>query len=317
MSVEDSSSSSPTTLQPDEAEVVRLARAVQALESHRYRSPASFYTPHTNGQEQFHRSRHAIRALFPGNRFGKTRAAGTEVAYYLEHDHPYTPDLVPHWPIQAIWFAQEFRQWELLKPQIEGECLPAGWNWNDQKHRYEWPKGDTLYVISCDRDWTYIQGINPDLVVFDEEPPLKLWREMMMRRLGERTTRYILTATATGGETWMEAEVWRPWAEHHKAAGVSLDQAKAVQSHPYIWVWDTGGVADNPIMTTEQIAWANQTSWASEEERRVRLRGGFGRFNGRPVFSLDALAKMETMMAEWDRVRGPGRVRGLAMKEAA
>lgn len=303
-----------TELTPERAE--RLVEAMEDWGEVQYLRPDLAYTPHDRGQRQFHEATHTIRALFPGNRFGKTRAAGTELAYYLTHEHPMGHPM-PQWPVIAIWFAQEFRQWELLRPQMEMECLPRGWNWNEQKHCYSWPDGSVLWVISCDRDWTYIQGINPDIVVFDEEPPLKLWREMMMRKLGARDTKYILTATATGGETWMEAEIWRPWMEHHKAAGVGLEEAKRVQSHPYIWVWDTGGVADNPSMNAEKIAWAEQTTWASDEERRVRLRGGFGRFNGRPVFDLAALSAMEAAMDQWDAKHGAGKNRGIVVKEKA
>lgn len=276
--------------------------------------PCHWYTPHTQGQEQFHASKHTIRCLFPGNGWGKTTAAGCEVAYWVEHYHPYQPESMPKWPVQILWFAQEFRQWELLRPQIEAECLPAGWNWNDQKHRYEWGDGSMVWVISCDRDWTYIQGINPDLCVFDEQPPLKLWREMQMRRRGRRKTRYIFAATATEGESWMEKELWQPWQDAHKAVGI--DKAREQQLHEHIWIWDRGGIDSNPGADETDRKWYHQTTWSSDEEKRVRLHGGFGRFNGRPVFSLEALSAMEARMDEWDKVRGVGRTGSFCLRDA-
>lgn len=297
------------TLTPES--MVRGTKAAGVLAAYRQHKPTRWYTPHQQGQEQFHASKHTIRCLFPGNGWGKTTAAGCEVAYWVEHKHPYQP--TPQWPVQILWFAQEFRQWELLRPQIEAECLPAGWNWNDQKHRYEWGDGSMVWVISCDRDWTYIQGINPDLCVFDEQPPLKLWREMQMRRRGRRKTRYIFAATATEGESWMEKELWQPWLDAHGGSG---EQARKEQRHEHIWVWDRGGIDSNPGADETDRKWYHQTTWSSDEEKRVRLHGGFGRFNGRPVFSLEGLAAMEARMDEWDRVRGVGQTGSFCLRDA-
>jgi hypothetical protein len=47
--------------------------------------PSEFCEPHERGQVQFHAAPHIVRAMFPGNGFGKTRAAGTEANWWLTH----------------------------------------------------------------------------------------------------------------------------------------------------------------------------------------------------------------------------------------
>jgi hypothetical protein len=96
-----------------------LLRDLEILEQAREKQPSLFYRPHDRGQIQFHKSPHIVRAMFPGNGWGKTRAMGTEVAWWIDHDHPYQP--TPAWPVQIIWFCREFRQFDILKAQLETE----------------------------------------------------------------------------------------------------------------------------------------------------------------------------------------------------
>lgn len=303
----------PTTRPPPDP--VTAASAWDLVESLRRRCPSLFYQPHDHGQVQFHQSTHTVRCLFPGNGFGKTRAVGTEAAWWIDHKHPY--QTTPSWPIVAIWYCALYSQYEVLRPQLEEECLSAGWTWNEQKHRYEWPNDGRLYVFSCDTDWRGRMGFNPDLVIFDEQPPLALWREMTMRRRGKRSTRYCFAATAVDGESWMETEFYHPWLEHHKAAGVGLTQARQVQTHPRYWLWEIGGIDDNPGANADQRAWFHERTWSSAEEKRVRLRGGFGRFNGMPVFDAGAMSRMLDEITAAEQVRGRSRLCSLVTSAGA
>jgi hypothetical protein len=88
-------------------------------------------------QLQFHQSRHIIRAMFLGNGSGKTTVAGIEADYWLQHAHPF--QRTPSWPIQVIWVTLKFQQMDMLRSQLEENCLTPGWRWNDNKHKYVWP----------------------------------------------------------------------------------------------------------------------------------------------------------------------------------
>jgi hypothetical protein len=272
-----------------EAELAEAAPALRVIDRVYKAFPARLYQPHEHGQIQFHQSKHRIRAMFPGNRFGKTRAMATEAAWWLGHSHPYNKN-IPNKPIQVVWTAPQFKQFEMLKPMIEGSCLPAGWSWNGQDNVYSWPDGSKFFVIPQDRDWHYVQGINPHLVCFDEEPNLPLWREMLVRQFGENDTHYVLAATATMGASWMEDQIYKPWSEFHAARGLDTARAMVAQLHPTIWCWASGGIADNPTMSADQIGRARDLIWSNPKEREVRLHGGFADWSGDCIFSDEGLA---------------------------
>jgi hypothetical protein len=84
--------------------------------------------------------------------------------------------------------------------------------------------GSTMTVISNDGDWASIQGMNPDLIVVDEECDEKLWNESKMRRRGDRAIRFVISATATRRKRWMYHQLYVPWVEYHQKARVFRGQ---------------------------------------------------------------------------------------------
>jgi hypothetical protein len=243
-------------------------------------------------QLQFHSSTHIIRAMFPGNGAGKTTTMGVECDWWLQKDHPHF--VIPSWRIVVIWFTLKYQQFDVLREQLERKCLSRGWAWNSQKHKYTWPNGSQMFIFSADADWAAAQGINPDLICFDENPPVKIWREMQMRRRGDKQTRFCIAATATKGLTWMFTDVYKPWLEAHKKLGLTEDQAMVRQLHPTIFCWPKGGLEDNPAASEVDKDWYNnQVRYGSDAERIVRTGGGFQDLNSKPVFNQTALLKMK------------------------
>ena len=282
----------------DRAELYALWARRGALDLHAELRPADLYEPHAAGQEQFHRAPHVTRCLWPGNGFGKTRAMGSEVAWWIYHCHPY--QRTPKWPTIGIWACETYKQFDILTEQLVTDCFgparsrrnPRGWAFNKSDKMFRWPSGDKLYLVSGDSSWTAIQGINPDYFAFDEEPPKALFNEAKMRRRGRRKTRYMFAATATQGLTWMYRELYLPWLKHHQDAGLTADAAHDVQSHPLVWAWAKGGISDNPGCDPEDTAFYAAQTFSSDAERQVRLFGGFADFSGKPVFNLTALERM-------------------------
>lgn len=283
-----------------------LAIAEHSLRS---RQPSGLYLPGREErpepdrfQLQFHRSRHTVRCMVLGNGAGKTTVAGVECDWWVQHNHPYQP--TPQRGVQVIWVCQKFQQMDELREQLERRCFTAGWTWNENKHRYQWPDGSTLAVFSNDGDWSGVQGINPDLVVVDEECDPSLWRELTMRRRGDKKTRFVISATATHGKRWMYHEIYTPWLKHHTDQGLTEDQAMRTQSHPDYWVWPKGGLLDNPANGAEDQRWYEVAlANASPQERQVRLRGGFVDLNQSPVFDPVALDAIEQRMRR-ERILG-------------
>lgn len=189
---------------------------------------------------------------------------------------------LPKTPTEVVWICPVFAQFAKLLPQLEREILTKGYTYNGQTHIFRWPNGSRLHLFSGDGDWKDLQGINPHMIVFDEEPPLSLWREAMFRRRIIKT-RFVVAATATAPGSWMESEIYQPWLKHH---GGDEEAGIARQQHPDIWCLPRGGIADNPgadaddVRHYETVATRNMT----EKERRVRLRGGFANWLGDCIF---------------------------------
>lgn len=287
-----------------------------AMEARALSCPRDLYIPgrpeweeQERFQLQFHQSTHVIRAMFLGNGSGKTTVAGIEADYWLQHAHPYQK--TPTWNIQVIWVTLKFQQMDLLRTQLEESALSPGWRWNDNKHKYVWPNGSQLHVVSNDGDWAGIQGVRADLVIVDEECDVKLWRELTMRRRGMKKTRYVIAATATKGKRWMYRQIFLPWLKFHEAQDLTLADAMHMQKHPTRWVWPVGGIMDNPVMTDADLQWYEQELvHATPAERQVRLRGGFMDMNAAPVFDHEGVQDIE----KWARLQAPGQIGVFAPK---
>lgn len=281
---------------------VRAAEVPATVERMGRTAARALYYLMSPGQESVHRSDHTVRLMVPGNGFGKTRCMGTEAAWWLNHSHPFLR--VPTWPILSLWIPPDYQQFENVARNIlENDCLYAGWSWNENKHRFTTRNGDVMYVYSHEKGWDSAQGSEWDIVFCDEQPPLPLWRELRQRRRAKRQTKYMIGATATKGESWMETELYEPWLEHHTALGLDEDGAVEAQSHPRYFVLPKGGIVDNPATTADDHAWYREAKWGSEAEKRVRLSGGFARFNGSPVFDQ---AAVDAMLADLKARRDAG-----------
>lgn len=284
---------------PPEVSFARALVARHLIELYKAAHPSDSYAPHDAGQIQFHRSKHIIRALFPGNGFGKTRCIAEEAHAWCTHSNRW--QTTPAWPVDVVWVCPDYQQFGKLQPQLEGETIGDDAKFVTTKlgSFYRYADGSRWWVTSADRSWKFFQGINPDLILFDEVPPIKLWREAMMRRRGRKLTRYGVAATATEGISWMEGQIYEPWLDHHRLAGYSMEAAVGVQRHPYIWCQPYGSAADNPANGEDVWDWYNAQTWGSEKEKQVRLFGGFADFTGDGVFDEKALTRIREGIAAW------------------
>lgn len=272
----------------------------------------SLYQPHPHGQQQFHRAEHVFRICAPGNGWGKTAAIAAEVGYWIAGFCPIlSPDenrtRYPQWPRIINIVVTKFDHWEKIRKDWE-KFWPKGWSFNGQRHVYTWPDGSQCFLISGEGDWKNEQGTNPDLIAFDETCPASLWRELRMRRRGQRKTRFIFAATQTQGLTWMYTDLYQPWLQWHAKRGYTEDMAVDVQGHefddpelagvPGIWCWPYGGAGDNPANSAQDVALYRQATFGSDIEKAVRMQGGFRDFSGKPVFPLDRLEEQVTRKGE-------------------
>ncbi len=277
------------------AEVIRF---YDDLESLRRDDPSAWYVPSKPSKEKpyanqlgFHQAPHTIRLLCPGNGWGKTTAAAAECNEWGKGSNRWQK--TPSWPVVMVWFVKQRDQFELQVQAIEESVLGTVVVRRDNV--FTWPNGSTLTVAWADdrTTWKKYQGIAADLVVFDELPPFDLVKEMLFRRRAKRKTRFIFAMTDTEGDTWIEAKIYKQWLDHHAAQGVPPEKALMVQSHPDIWVWDRGGVGDNPAADDEDRRWYESIPVGSSEERKSRLQGGFFTHSMSGVFDGDGLKWVE------------------------
>lgn len=298
---------------------VELARF---LREHRRLCPADFYEPHhtcfreggarpvgaASGQLQFHQSLHTIRVAAPGNGWGGTMSLACEVDAWARHTNRWQE--TPAEPLAAIWFTPKYQQYEILRRKMFGPkvfgALPKYKVSHALGAHYEWPDGGFLCLGSYDSDWTRYQGVEPHLMVFDEIPPVELWRESMQRSRGETPTRFICKATQTQGRGWMAEDVYGPWLEHHELHGHDEQQAADLQLHPDIWCWPFGGIHDNPYATDRDVGWYLRQKWQSEKERKVRIWGGFEDWAGDSVFDAGGLERLKERAAALTEEFGEG-----------
>lgn len=280
----------------DDQTITEVAEAIETIEGMKRTNPELWYQPGKNGQEQTHRSTHPIRLMVPGNGWGKSMVCGIESSWWVKHTHPYRK--TPSHPVMVLWVCNMLAQFKFM---AEGTLRPKCWGTagckvvhtnNGIPTEFIWPHGDTIKVFSSENPWESIQGIPVDLVIFDEQPPLNLYRELLRRRRTDRKTEFMIAATATKGSSWMEREIYAPWLEYHRGLGLDVDQATACQKHPRIFVWPRGSIADNPAADAEDVAEYAAQTWSSDAEKRVRDHGGFADFNGTPVFSQAAIEAM-------------------------
>ena len=296
----------------------KLIAFARTVESRKQARPFECYEPSYPGrvredgevcgpfanQLAYHKSRHKVRLLVPGNGWGKTTAMGAEAHAWATHCNRWQE--TPAWPVLQLWFCKLESQFDLIRIQLQETVFGDEATFIDREFR--WRDGSKLILGLADRsqDWMKWQGVPVDQVFFDEEPPAALWREMAVRSRGRRKTRFTIGATATSGESWMEKELYRPWLEHHKKLGLDERRALIEQKHPRYFVWSMGGLADNPAADQSDVEWYESRTWRSDAERHVRMHGGFRRFTGDPVFDTAALEKMLAASIE-------GRLAGLAV----
>ncbi len=279
--------------------------AARAEEKLRRLKPRLFLNFDGNpGQRAFLSSDHRIRVLIPGNGFGKTTALAADIDMLIQKDDPYKPGVLTTWPSTCVWLCKKYGQFEEVKSVLERKVFTAGWTWNDQKHTYTWPNNGRLVVFSADGNWEGMQGIEADLFAFDEHPERQWWNEAMRRFRGSRKTRYVVAATMTQGVTWFVEDIIKDWERHHRELGLTNSEARAAQKHPEIWLWDVGGIRDNPSTDEATIEHhERQGRTMSDKEHMVRMEGGYADFSGDSVFDPVAVKEQRQNIREVERTR--------------
>jgi hypothetical protein len=315
--------SSSTAFAEEYAQEIREnASLTAAVELARQSAPSRFFVP-SERQRAYLAAPHVVRVLATGNGFGKTTLMALDANARATHSSRWQES--PDWPQIMLWFAPQKAQFAFLRPQLEEDVFGDQCAWKppsgDLPGRYEWPDGSRLYLVSYGKGegtWKGLQGINPDVIYFDENPPHSLWREMRMRRRGKRKTRFVLAATQTEGRTWPAKEFYEPWKARAVADGLSVEEMRERQTHPWAWIADRGGHWDNPSLSDADHEWYEAQVWpGGQREREVRMNGGFADWSAAEVFDHDALRRLRDILPDLDDLHGAMRTGFFRLVSAA
>lgn len=187
-------------------------------------------------QEQFHKTPQPTRALFWGNRVGKTEIGAIETARYLQGKHEYREINLPVevWSICPSFDAQsETTQKKLLTYLPENEIADKTYIRKGILSTLTLKNGSKISFKSYEQGREKFQGAGKRLIWFDEEPPKDIYQECIVRQEAGQPLDVILTMTPIKGMTWVYDEIY-------------------LSTDTNLYFVSTAGWDDNPFLTDHQ-----------------------------------------------------------------
>ena len=223
------------------------------------------YEPQTK-QEQFHQSLCPRRALFGGNRVGKTTAGGMEFLYHITGNYP---DWYPEagklkGPIKGRIVAKDFQKGvgEVIQPFLV--------EWLDSSLiakrirtpqgvivKYELKNGSVFDIVTHEQTTEQFEGWRGHIAWFDEPPPRDKY-VATLRGLVDFNGRHWLTLTP----------LTQPWI---------YDEIYTARDKKYTFVV-TIDIRENKYLDEKSIKDFEET--LTEEEKEARLHGRFLHLTG-------------------------------------
>ncbi|MBW2003024.1 MAG: phage terminase large subunit [Deltaproteobacteria bacterium] len=265
-----------------ETEIKKLAKHIESLkkqidrqinenriEIYNYDQPILGKTPKIHKKQvEFHRDAHRIKALFGGNRTGKTVGGATEAVFHatgncrfreLEPSSGWVVSLSNE--VQRDVAQKEILHW-LPKKEIRDIIIRHGRKDDPENSILDkiiLKNGETIGFKSCEQGRESFQGTSKGWIWFDEEPPEDIYRECRMRVLDTQGDIWF-TMTPLKGLTWIYDNIY-------------LNKSDDPNIKYWTMAWD-----DNPWLSKNEIKVLESTM--TEEEREARQYGHFVALSG-------------------------------------
>lgn len=253
-------------------ELENQAEAALELKRRYNESKLLFYQPCGPKHEAFHRSLKSVRAIFGGNRSGKTFCGLLELLFHAcLKVHPFTGIANPvkgHYRI----FTTKFQiAEELIVPMLQ-EWIPKKWyrggSWKDaydtKYHILYGANGTIIDIFTYDQDLGATESVTLDGCWMDEEAPERMYSSTVSRLMSAKGF-LILTVTPLFGMSWA-LRIWR------QSGSEAIDVFKF-------------SIHDNKHLDAEYVAKMIE-QWP-ENERAARENGDFLEFAGLVYKDLD------------------------------
>lgn len=208
---------------------MELLDLLQEKERRIRESPLNYLQQHEK-QYQASTSLCPVRALFWGNRVGKTEWGGQETARYVTPDAPNQVEVIGQGKVSLgtrplpqrelihpveVWIGcpsfdlQKDTTQKKLQMYVPTSAIAhvdylRGEIWKDVRLT----NGDLLTFKSYEQGREKWQGAGKRLIWFDEEPPYDIWEEAFVRQEAGIPLDIILTMTAIKGMTWVYDKIY-------------------------------------------------------------------------------------------------------------
>jgi phage terminase large subunit-like protein len=296
--------------------------AFTEIEQANRRGNALTYVPYSD-QVGYHSSQTRGRYATGGNRAGKTDAQVLDMYWTATDSHPYRDRdrLHPTWghgPVNLRWFAPDVEKGikQILLPKLRrwvprSACINGDFfeSWDPQAGVFTFENGSTLDVLTYGMSFEKLGGVPRHAVYFDEEPPLEIFNETMMR-LRDYNGEWSIAATPVNGITWTYDRLVEPAENYWNRVGklgftptapkgvlpsqLEEGEVRFISVH-------TLDPANNPYLDADEEAVEELTVAMDKEERDIREHGKFVAKSGNvfPNFSrethvLDVALPLET-----------------------
>lgn len=223
------------------------------------------YSPMTK-QMQFHTSLCPRRALFGGNRTGKTTAGGMEFLYHMTGQYPdwYPKEKQHTGPVKGRIIAKDFQKGvgEVVSPFLD-EWLDSSLIKRKVKNpmgiatKYELKNGSVFDILTHEQSTEQFEGWRGHIAWFDEPPPRDKY-VATLRGLVDFSGRYWLTLTP----------LTQPWI---------YDEIYTSTDKEYTFVV-TVDITENEHLSPEAIKEFEGS--LTQEEKEARLHGRFLHLTG-------------------------------------
>jgi len=241
---------------PERRSIIQRLELYDEQERRHAANPLVYCKRHPK-QVAAHEATQAIRALFWGNRVGKTEWGGQETGEYATLHHPHRKLKAPFeiWCACPSFDVQEHTTQQKLLRYIPREAIKRVEYLRGRIiKKIEMLNGVTILFKSYEQNREKFQGAGVRLIWFDEEPPKDIWEECFVRVEAGQQLDVILTMTAIKGMTWVYDTIY-------------LDTA-----NPDLFVSEAGW-DDNPWLTESQKQ--QMSRGLSENAIKVRRDGKF------------------------------------------
>ena len=164
-----------------------------------------------NPQLEFHKSKKRVRAIFGGNRSGKSVSGACEAVWYATGTHPFKSIPTPNYGrvcctdftngIEKV-IIPEIKKWlpkDALKPGKQG--------WNAESRTLYLKNGSTIEFMSYDQDVEKFASASRHWIWFDEEPSQDIYNECKMRLIDTKGDTWF-TLTPVNGMTWIYSDIY-------------------------------------------------------------------------------------------------------------